>query len=118
LDSATLSSVLTLTPSGGGSTVQLPTLDFNILFIETENFPAGGGCLGGGTAGTGEDTEGCQDIFVLANPGAFQSVGFTFDGFDYTVTVGQQGLETLTPEACAAVGQAAGCIGFLTPENT
>jgi len=119
LDSATLSSLVTLTPSGGGTAIELPTLDFDILFIETPNQGgAGGACLGGGTSGVGDDAAGCQDIFVLANPDAFDvDIGFSLDGFDYQVVVTGQGLTPLTDEACAAVGEAPGCIGFLTQEN-
>ena len=119
LDSATLSSLVTLTPTGGGTTVQLPTIDFEILFAETPNLGgAGGACLGGGVSGDAENAAGCRDIFVLANPEAFEAaIGFTLDGFDYDVAITSQGLAPLTPEACAAVGEAAGCIGFLTPEN-
>jgi len=119
LDTATLASVLTLTPSGGGPTIELPTLLFDILFIETENFPAGGNCLGSGMAGSGENTNGCQDIFVLANPEILDTdITFNFDGFEYEVIVTPTGLEFLTDEACAAVGEGPGCLGFLTPENT
>src|SRR5690606_33791328 len=119
LDSATLSSLVTLTPTGGGTTVQLPTIDFDILFVETPNLGgAGGACIAGGTSGEGADAAGCRDIFVLANPEAFGgSIGFNLDGFEYDVAITSQGLAPLTPEACAAVGEAAGCIGFLTEEN-
>lgn len=119
LDSATLSSVLTLTPSGGGPTIQLPTLAFDILFLETRNFPEGGACIGGGTAGTGADTAGCQDIFVLNNPEALASnIFFDFDGLTYQVEVSGAGLEVLPDAACTTLGAGPGCIGFLTAENT
>lgn len=119
LDSATLSSLVTLTPTGGGPTIELPTIDFEILFVETPNLGgAGGACLGGGISGDADNAAGCRDIFVLANPDAFNvPIGFSFDGFNYDVAITSQGLAALTPEACAALGQAAGCIGFLTPEN-
>lgn len=119
LDSATLSSLVTLTPTGGGPTIQLPTIDFEILFAETPNLgDSSGACLGGGVSGDADNAAGCRDIFVLANPEAFDAaIGFALDGFQYDVAVTGQGLTPLTPEACAAVGEAPGCIGFLTPEN-
>lgn len=117
LTSATLDSILTLTPSGGGTTITLPTLTFNILFEETPNNPPSGGCDGGGSPGDAENAEGCRDIFVLANPDAFQSIDFDFAGDTYRVQVTGEGLTPLPAEACAAVGAGPSCIGFLTPEN-
>jgi hypothetical protein len=126
LESAVLSSVLTLTPiapnppfDGSGPTLQAPTIEFDILFAETENDPASGICADGSAAGVGDNAAGCRDIFVLSNPGSLgSSIPFTFDGVDYTITIGGEGLGPLSDGACAAVGADAGCIGFLTEENT
>jgi len=119
LTGAVLTDALRLTPLVPpiGIDFDAPTLNFSISFLETENFPASGACAAGGTAGTGADTEGCQDIFVLNNPEELGEGSFVFDGFLYTVTIDAVGLGPLSDEACAAVGAAAGCIGFLTPEN-
>lgn len=95
-----------------------PTLEFSISFLETPNEGgAGGVCAAGGTAGVGPDAAGCRDIFVLNNPGELGEGSFVFDGFLYTVEITAEGLGPLSDEACAAVGAASGCIGFLTPEN-
>lgn len=119
LDSATLTDALRLTPVvPPGMDVDAPTLEFEILFVETPNDGgANGACLGGGTSGVGPDSAGCRDIFVLNNPGELGPVQFTIDDFLYTATITSQGLGTLSDEACAAVGAGPGCIGFLTPEN-
>lgn len=126
LESATLSSVLTLTPiapnppyDGSGPGLQAPTIEFDILFSETENNPASGICADGSQLSDPANAAGCQDIFVLSNPDSLgSSIPFTFDGIDYLITIGGEGLGPLSAEACAAAGASAGCIGFLTEENT
>ncbi len=113
LDSATLASTLLLTPispAPGAPIGPLPIL-FNILFEETENAGVGGGDCTPGTGG-----EPCADIFVLQDPGAL-SFDFILDEFVYTVELLVAGLGPLSDEACAAAGEAAGCIGFITPEE-
>lgn len=112
LDSATLVSTLVLTPitPPGGAVGPFPIL-FSILFEETENAGVGGGDC---TPGTG--SEPCADIFVLQDPGAL-SFDFVLDDFVYTVALLVDGLGPLSDEACAAAGEAAGCIGFITPEE-
>ncbi len=113
LESASLASTLLLTPitPPGGSIGPVPIL-FNILFEETENAGVGGGDCTPGTGG-----EPCADIFVLANgPGAL-SFDFLLDEFIYTVSLTVEGLGPLSDEACAAADSAAGCIGFITPEE-
>lgn len=120
LQSTVLRDALRLTPIApmGGPDFDAPILEFEILFAETPNAGgAGGVCAGGGVSGDADNLEGCQDIFVLNNPGELSAGSFVFDGFLYTVFIDAVGLGPLSAEACAAVGAAAGCIGFLTPEN-
>ncbi len=112
LESATIASTLLLTPlqpAPGPSIGPVPIL-FNILFEETENQPVSGDCV----PGTGSPD--CADIFVLQNPGALE-FSFPIDEFVYTVELLVDGLGPLSDEACAAAGEAAGCIGFITAEN-
>lgn len=126
LDSAVLSSVLTLVPiapnppfDGSDPPLQAPTIEFDILFAETENNPASGICADGSLLSDPANDAGCQDIFVLSNPDALgSSIPFSFDGVNYLITIGGEGLGALSDEACAAAGADDGCIGFLTEENT
>ena len=120
LESAVLSDALRLTPilPAPGPDFDAPVLEFQILFAETPNAGgAGGACAGGGVSGDADNPGGCRDIFVLDNPGALLPVQFVVDDFLYTATINAAGLGPLSDDACAAVGAAAGCIGFLTQEN-
>lgn len=119
LESAVLSDALRLTPLvPPGSDFDAPTLEFQILFAETPNAGGvGGACAGGGISGDAENPGGCRDIFVLDNPGVLGQIQFTIDDFEYTVQIDAVGLGPLSADACAAVGAADGCIGFLTEEN-
>ncbi len=113
LTNAQLTSTLLLTPlqpAPGAPIGPLPVV-FDILFEETANFPAGGGDCTPGTGGTP-----CADIFVLQDPGAL-SFDFLLDEFIYTVALTAAGLGPLSDEACAAAGEAAGCVGFITEEG-
>lgn len=80
---------------------------FNIVFEETLNFASP--CPAG-------DTSPCNDIFVLLNPGILQ-LPFTVADEDYLLSVFGAGLGPLSDNACAAVGEAPGCIGFITEED-
>ncbi len=112
LESATIATTLSLTPiTPPGATIGPFPILFNILFEETDNFGIGGGQCTPGTGGTP-----CADIFVLQNPGAL-AFDFVIDEFLYTVELLVDGLGVLSDEACAAAGEAAGCIGFITEEN-
>ena len=113
LTNAQLTSTLLLTPlqpAPGAPIGPLPII-FNILFEETANAGTGGGQCTPGTGGIP-----CADIFVLQDPGAL-SFDFILDEFVYTVELTAAGLGPLSDEACAAAGEAAGCIGFITEEG-
>ncbi len=113
LTNAQLTSTLLLTPlapAPGAPIGPLPVV-FDILFEETANAGIGGGQCTPGTGGTP-----CADIFVLQDPGAL-SFDFILDEFVYTVALTAAGLGPLSDEACAAAGEAAGCIGFITEEG-
>ncbi len=112
LQNATLSTTLLLTPINpiGPAIGPVPTI-FNIVFSETLNGGIGGGQCTPGTGGTP-----CADIFVLQDPGVL-SFDFILDGFEYVVALTAAGLGPLSDEACAAAGEAAGCIGFITEEG-
>lgn len=112
LTSTVLQSKLTLNnlftpPTGPGS---LPDLFFNIAFTETLNEAP--------CDATSPSGNPCNDIWVLKNQ-PFQNASFILDDRTYFVNLfptTQNVLSVLEPAACIAAGQAAGCIGFTTPE--
>ena len=87
---------------------------FNLVFKETNN--NGEGSLGGLCADG--SAKPCPDIFVLTNPGTLgpQVLG-TIMGFEYTLNLAIAGLTPVGNQGCALVGQLAGCLGFITPED-
>jgi len=93
--------------------------DLDIHFSETLNDPGfGQTCV----AGTGSKP--CGDIFVIDWDGrSGTDVSYSFDpilsgGYEYVVTIGANNVfSPLSQQACTAAGAAAGCIGFITPEN-
>ncbi|WP_100640505.1 THxN family PEP-CTERM protein [Marinobacter salexigens] len=111
LKSFTLTSTLTLEPDPQTTpnlTETLGPLDFNAFFTETPN---AGPCAGGTPTP-------CQDIFTLANPGAFDfEQSFDFDGYTYTVMLELIGLTTLAPALCDAADAPANCVGLVTQED-
>ena len=87
---------------------------FKLVFKETNN--NGEGSLGGLCADGAAKP--CPDIFVLTNPGTLgpQVLG-TIMGFEYTLNLAIAGLTPVGNQGCALVGQLAGCLGFITPED-
>jgi hypothetical protein len=94
-----------LDPAAEGSAGPFETF-FDFTFKETENE---------GPCGFASETT-CDDIFLLVGTGESTQT-FDFLGETYTLTFGSERLATLSDEQCAEVGQAPGCIGFLTQEN-
>lgn len=126
LDKVTLRSYLTLTPFDPASAGLPQTfLDFEIDFLETPN--AANPCAGGGVNGSGVNSAGCADIFVIDKNalnfpffydldgvgGPLQDQKYYISFFELT-----SGLNPLPAAACAAVGVAGPCLGFRTPEGT
>ena len=114
LTSATLTGVLLLEALNPptGDTLIAPG-NFLIRFLETLNAGVGGVCADGAA-------KPCPYIFVLdgANSSPLTNVLLgTIDGFSYFLDLNIDGLQNVGPESCAAVGQAAGCLGFVTLEN-
>lgn len=107
---ASVATTLTLTPynPSGGALAPMP-MTFNIKFAETPN--VGGSCIP-------EAGSVCDDVFVMTGGNLNQS--FVYDGQTYYVSfVDMQSgpLSPLSPQACAAAGVAAGCLGFWTQEG-
>ncbi|WP_162912889.1 THxN family PEP-CTERM protein [Rhodospirillaceae bacterium SYSU D60014] len=109
LTSGTLTARAVLTPQQppiGGETGPIETF-FEFAFNETPN--RSGECV--------PDAQSvCDDFFALVAVGP-TSETFTFDGETYTLLFGSTQLTPQSAETCALVGQAAGCLGFLTQEN-
>lgn len=110
LTSATLSTSLTLSPFGSGIALDPLTALIGIQFYESPNTSNIADC---GFA----SVTACDDLFIITF-GALNT-SFTYDGYEYFVSVIETSnqLNPLSPEACAAAGAAAGCIGFQTPED-
>ncbi|AWL11671.1 hypothetical protein HMF8227_01190 [Saliniradius amylolyticus] len=111
-----------------------PQLHFNILFFETQNNNGGDPiCPNGEPNFQGVNAGGCADIFVVDNtiPAFPFVVGSDFVEFTvpfqvsldpdwdsmYYLTTRLSGLTTITDDACANVGAAPGCVGFVTEER-
>ncbi len=102
----------------------------------TKYLPNGAMCPNGVLNGVGVNANGCGDIFVIStatdgidffldNGELFFDTTFnlnsgnaSLDDFDYTITTRLSGVEFISPAACQAVGQSAGCLGFVTKENS
>lgn len=111
-------------PKSGSADVGPSTLTFTIFFAETDNGATT--CADGAANGAGINNNGCSDIFALNQAQAFNQQ-FTFDSGDsiletYFVSIfpivgqGLGAFTKLSPQACAAAGAAANCIGFQTRE--
>jgi PEP-CTERM motif len=87
--------------------------DFVIRFKETPNAGTAGVCADGAARP-------CPDIFVIDADQSSQLTNILLgeiDGFKYFLDLDLTGLSAVGPESCAAVGEPAGCFGFVTPEN-
>jgi len=115
---ATLRDSLTLTAEvpTTGSPFTLPTIDFDIAFLETTNATP---CAANSPPGNP-----CNDIFVLL--GGFFNQSFSYDSQTYFVNIFPTSggvLSILQDTACQAVNAvnsaapATGCFGFTTPEG-
>lgn len=109
LDTTTLVASITLTAPPGAPAID--PLSLMIQFDETTNNPNSGSCVVGSPP--------CPDIFVIS--GAFLNQSFTFDGETYFLSLfpatDAGNLAVLPDEACADVGAAPGCLGFITLEG-
>jgi hypothetical protein len=130
LDKVTIDSTLVLTPvTPPGSNLGSDTLHFKIDFFETPNDPGTGNpCADGAALGSGVNSNGCADIFVIDQ----SSLNFPFlydsDGaggpdpaLTYYISFFEQtnGLKPLSAAAClATTGIAGPCLGFETPEGS
>ncbi len=131
LDKTTYTANLALGPQG--SALQTIARSIEIDFFETNNpgdlFGSSIRCAAGtGSGASGTDVgAGCGDIFVIRNFDTSTLVqSLVQDGFEYIFesnffVIGAGGTETaastLSSEACALAGQAAGCYGFVTSEG-
>ncbi|MEX6723373.1 THxN family PEP-CTERM protein [Parapedomonas caeni] len=109
LSSATLLSTLYLTAAvPAGPAADPIAVNFDISFIETLNEAP---C---------SDPQGpdCADIFVLSNPGSLTQF-IDYGGMTYKITIFELtgAIKVLNESDCLAVGQGAGCIGFVTSEG-
>lgn len=109
LTDATLRLDVNLTPTAPpGPAYAVAPVSYNIGFRETTNSPP---C-------TVASPTPCNDIFVLV--GGFLNTSFVYDAQTYFINafpIAGGSLSLLSAAACADAGEAAGCLGFTTPEN-
>lgn len=122
LDKVTLRSTLVLTPfDPPAAGLPSASLDFLIDFLETDN--GANPCANGGANGSGVNSNGCGDIFVIdqssLNFPFFYDLGSGFGPQQYFISFFEQtgGLTPLSNAACTAAGADPGCLGFVTPEG-
>lgn len=125
LDQVSLSSTLTLTPYDPSATGLSPvTLSFLINFDETPN--NANPCANGEPNGTGVNSNGCGDIFVIDKDSLNFPFYYDLDGAsgplqnqEYFISFFEQtsGLTPLSTAACTAAGASTPCLGFVTPEQ-
>ncbi len=120
-------SALTLTPfSPAGAALPSANIIFKIHFAETPNTPASGTCADGGANNVGVNINGCADIYVTDTTSLNFPFFYDIDGVgglpekQYFISFFEStsGLNPLPAAACSAVGVAAPCLGFRTPEST
>jgi hypothetical protein len=117
--SGTLFDSLTLTPTTGGSTVNLSPLEFNFKFLETTNYPSSittsGTCPGG-------TPEPCDDLFgIVGIPNL--NPRFEYDGRNYQTNIlltdgdgGVAPIGILLDGECGALDLGDRCLGWRTKE--
>jgi len=125
LDKVTLSNSVTLTPIAPPGMGLAPTaLNFLIDFQETTNNLDP--CPNGVANGSGVNSNGCGDIFVLGANSLNYSFFYDTDGvggddpqeYFLSFVEASSGLQSLPTAACfAATGSNAPCLGFVTPES-
>lgn len=126
LDKVTLAVELSLTPLAPPLPgLPTETLTFLIDFLETPN--GDDPCANGGDNGSGVNSDGCGDIFVIGNEALNYSFFYDTDGEnfgddpqEYFISFMEvtSGLNSLNPTACnSATGSPAPCLGFVTPEK-
>ncbi len=125
LSSVDILSTLILTPvSPAGGALSPVTITFGVDYLETDNGATP--CADGGINGVGVNANGCADIYVTDAKSLNFSFTYDFDGAgslfgDQTYYISffeaTNGLNTLSPAACAAVGASYPCLGFETPEG-
>ena len=110
LSNATLNLSVTLTPTAPPGSEFGPLLvDYKIKFNETPNTET---CV----VESGDNP--CNDIFGLVD--GLLNTSFVYNSQKYFVNAFPKdgsSLQTLSPEACAAVGLSPNCLGFTTPEK-
>jgi len=128
LSTVDILATLQLTPNTPPGLPGLPPGDilFKVKFLETPNDGNGAGiCADGGAVGTGINSAGCADIFVIDNEAANFSFWYDTDGPGsedpvlYSVSFFEMtsGFNFLPTAAClAATGSSAPCRGFETAE--
>lgn len=114
--SGTLFDSLTLTPTDGRPSIDLPPLEYNFVFNETENSPSSGSCAGG-TAPL------CADLFGITGVPDLNP-GFEYDGRDYQASIlltdgaGEVApIGMLLDGECGALNLDNGCLGWRTNEG-
>lgn len=125
LTSVDILSTLTLTPFlPAGLGLPSATITFGVDFKETPN--GADPCADGGANGSGVNSSGCADIFVIDKSAL--NFEFFYDDLDGSGITGRSyfisffeltnGLNPLSGAAClAATGSSATCFGFETPEG-
>lgn len=125
LRSVNIVSTLILTPfDPAAAGLPATPITFPVHFLETPN--GANPCANGGANNVGVNSNGCGDIYVTDQDSLNFSFSYDLDGLDgplqnqqYFISFFESttGLNSLSPAACAAVGQPFPCLGFVTPEG-
>ncbi|WP_079432730.1 THxN family PEP-CTERM protein [Zoogloea sp. LCSB751] len=125
LKSLDILSTLILTPFAPPGGAMAPALiSFKVHYLETPN--GASPCADGGANGSGVNSAGCADIYVTDAQSLNFKFNYDLDGpggplqnQEYFISFFESthGLNALSAAACGAVGVAAPCLGFETPEG-